>query len=446
MKKRENNFLEAYKALDKLKSARLQSRVTKQELVSQAYEDFEKKYFTIKDKKEARDRQHGRLMEAARNDALGTTIKAIYITAMEAETLTDNGIILAESLVDNWIKEKGGAYRILSECKDKTYLLNRIHSIVEDTAKDEVDEIEDIEKDDGEEKSEKKQDKKEEEKEEKKDDSSEKDDEDEKKDSDSKDEKDDSKSKEEDDEDDDEEDDKKDDDEKEDEDEDKDDERSGDPLADTDFEDSEEDETELPDDATTTEDDNETDIADDITDDLEKVPDKDITVDGNEENNGKIFDELEKEEDVQKAIALIRQRVADAEETFIRRNAEDKKQIDELIGRISDNVKTVEDMDDKESTESKIAEEAVRMDRRRIKDITENRRLSVLEKMSRNLTAGIVKDYAIREQYLDENGRVDISATYESAKVMYGFLETLNTLQLEKVDTKYIQEVLDNMD
>ena len=156
MKKRENNFLEAYKALDKLKSARLQSRVTKQELVSQAYEDFEKKYFTIKDKKEARDRQHGRLMEAARNDALGTAIKAIYITAMEAETLTDNGIILAESLVDNWIKEKGGAYHILSECKDKTYLLNRIHSIVEDTAKDEVDEIEDIEKDDGEEKSDKK--------------------------------------------------------------------------------------------------------------------------------------------------------------------------------------------------------------------------------------------------------------------------------------------------
>ena len=445
MKKRENNFLEAYKALDKLKDARLHSRATKQELITQAYEDFEKKYFTIKDKKEARDRQHGRLMEAARNDALGTAIKAIYITAMEAETLTDSGIILAESLVDNWIKEKGGAYRILSECKDKTYLLNRIHSIVEDTAKDEVDEIEDIEKDNEEEKSKKK-----EEKEEKKDDSSEKDDDE--KDSDSEDKKDDSKSKEEDDEDnedddkddeDNEDDDKDDDEEKKD---DEDDEKSSDPLANTDFEDSEDDEAELPDDATTTEDDNETDIADDITDDLEKVPDKDITVDGNEENNGKIFDELEKEEDVQKAIALIRQRVADAEETFIRRNAEDKKQIDELIGRISDNVKTVEDMDDKESTESKIAEEAVRMDRRRIKDITENRRLSVLEKMSRNLTAGIVKDYAIREQYLDENGRVDISATYESAKVMYGFLETLNTLQLEKIDTKYIQEVLDNMD
>lgn len=435
MKKRENNFLEAYKALDKLKDARLHSRATKQELITQAYEDFEKKYFSIKDKKEARDRQHGRLMEAARNDALGTAIKAIYITAMEAETLTDSGIILAESLVDNWIKEKGGAYRILSECKDKTYLLNRIHSIVEDTAKDEVDEIEDIEKDNEEEKSKKK-----EEKEEKKDDSSEKDDDE--KDSDSEDKKDDSKSKEEDDEDN-EDDDKDDDEEKKD---DEDDEKSSDPLANTDFEDSEDDEAELPDDATTTEDDNETDIADDITDDLEKVPDKDITVDGNEENNGKIFDELEKEEDVQKAIALIRQRVADAEETFIRRNAEDKKQIDELIGRISDNVKTVEDMDDKESTESKIAEEAVRMDRRRIKDITENRRLSVLEKMSRNLTAGIVKDYAIREQYLDENGRVDISATYESAKVMYGFLETLNTLQLEKVDTKYIQEVLDNMD
>lgn len=421
--KRENYFLESYKALDKLKSARESKRIEFDSRKIQNYDNFVKDYHSIMESRESNMRKRGRILEEARNDALATIIEAIYISALEAGTLTDNSIILADSLTRNWIKENGGARSIMNRCKNNTYLLNRISSIMEDAAEDELKDIEDIDNDSDEKDDEDKESKKE--KEDKKD-------------------SDDTKDK------------KKDDKEEDDSDDDEAEEESpkeddSDPLSDTDFED---DDTEVPDDATTTEDDNETDVADDIVDDLEEVPDKDITVDGNEENQGKIFDELEKEEDVQKAIELIRQRVADAEETFIRRNAEDKKQIDDLIGRISDNVKTVEDMNDEaeaednadsDSTETKLAEESVRVTRRKIKDITENRTLSVLEKMSRNLTAGIVKDHVIREQYTDENGKLDVSAAFESAKVMYGFLETLNTLQLEKVDAKYIENVLNNM-
>lgn len=47
--------------------------------------------------------------------------------------------------------------------------------------------------------------------------------------------------------------------------------------------------------------------------------------------------------------------------------------------------------------------------------------------------------------YMTESGKLDMPAVYESARVMYGFLETLNTLQLEKVDKEYIKEILDNM-
>ena len=434
--KRENDFLEAYRALDKLKATRESAALAKHEAKVKSHDNFLQEYYAIQDRKENRVKSHRALVEAARNDALSTAIKAIYITALEADTLTDNGVILAENMVDSWIKESGGAHTILSKCKDKTYLLNRIASIVEDAAEEEVEDAENLDKEDKKDTEEKKEDSKKDESDDEEKDSEEK--KEDKKDS----EEDDEKPEEDEDEDDMPEEPIEDEDpEEDDSDDDSEDDGEKDPLQDVTFDDDEE----IPDDATTTEDDNETDVADDIVDDLEKVPDKDLTVDGTDENRGKIFDELEKEEDVQKAIQLIRQRVADAEETFIRRNAEDKKQIDEIIGRISDNVKTVEDMDDPDYEESKIAEESARLNRRRIKNITENRKLSVLERMSRNLTAGIMKDQAIREQYTDENGKMDISAAFESAKVMYGFLETLNTLQLENVNAKYIQEVIDQM-
>ena len=173
---------------------------------------------------------------------------------------------------------------------------------------------------------------------------------------------------------------------------------------------------------------------------------EDTSVDGeNSEPQGKIFDELEKEEDVQKAVQLIRQRVADAEEDFIKRNAEDKKKIDDLLGKISDNIKTVEDISDNDSTKSKIAQEATMMYRRKIKNITENRPQSVFERMARKLTESITKDSDLRSIYLAESGRADMASIIENTKVMYGFLEALSTLQLEKVDDQYIANVLKEM-
>ena len=92
-----------------------------------------------------------------------------------------------------------------------------------------------------------------------------------------------------------------------------------------------------------------------------------------------------------------------------------------------------------------LAQESARYNQRRIKDITENRPLNVLEKMTRIIHSNITKDTVLREQYLEENGQMDTSLVVETAKVMYGFMETLNTLQLEKVDAKYIEKVLNEM-
>lgn len=452
-------------------------------------EHFMKNYYGILESREARERDRSRIRESARNAALSSCLKAIYITALEANTLTSDGIVLAENMVDSWIQENGGATKIFNKCPNNTYLLSTLRKIVEDAADKETEDIEKSDKDD--------------EKEEK-DNKSKKDLSGKDLDSDplgnpSIDIDDDTDSK---------------DDEKEEEDDKKDDleERKkkdkekldSDPLGDTDIDDNssadedDEEEEKVPDDldkdvsqsdegpddslgnpdleddtdpaAASPEDDSpddytmdddpdndESEAADDVIAGID--PNEPNSVDGpGETNQGRMFDELEKEEDVQKAVELIRQRVSDAEEAFIKRNAEDKKKVEDLLGKISDNVKTVEDLSDNDSTkssedtdneeesgEAKVAEEHVRMYKKQIKEISENRPRTVFEHMVRNLMTDVVKDSNLKEKYVTESGQFDMPAFMESAKVMYGFLETINTIQLEKVDTKYIQKVLDNM-
>ena len=77
--------------------------------------------------------------------------------------------------------------------------------------------------------------------------------------------------------------------------------------------------------------------------------------------------------------------------------------------------------------------------------ITENKPLTVYEKMSKNLMRGVLKNKVLKEQYTDENGQLAVNDIMEAVRVMYGFLETINTIQLAKVDEKYIAKVLDGM-
>ena len=402
--KRENIFLEACKDINKRKEqlALEESKRIKEYEEKHSTKKFADRINGILESRDFNERYLSRLKESYKDKALATALKGIYIEALEPATLSDDGILLAESMVDNYIKENGGATRILNKVKNNTYFLARLTQIVEDAADDEVEKEKDSDK--------------EEKKDSKKSDDKEEDKSDDKKEDKSKD--------------------------KEEESDDKDDVVS--------FKDDEDDVV----DASAGDSDSEDDAADDIingdedtdddSDDKEESDDKDDD-DEDSKSNGKVFDELDKEEDVKKAVSLIRKRVSDAEETFIKRNTEDKKQINQLLNKISDNIKTVEDIDDKDDGKSKVAEESANVARQRINEITEHRPLSIFEKLTRNLSTSIVRNTVTKEMYMTESGKLDMPAVYESARVMYGFLETLNTLQLEKVDKEYIKEILDNM-
>ena len=504
--KRTHEGLETYRSLQENRAKLAEAEQTKINEAVAKREDFRNNYDIIKSRKRRLDAEHGRLLEAARDEAFAKVIKGIYIGALEVGTLSDNGIMLAESMVDNWIKENGGASSILTKVGNNTYLLSRITQIVENAAIETINEIESEEendeedkkataedkakdfiknaskedikdfvsnildsiqkksKDDAKEAIEKKQEK-EEEKEaeaESSDDNEEVDIEieDDEKSEEGKDEseEDDEKTKEESEE---SEDANKDDKDAEiegsDPDEEtgveiEDDEKPEDDTSESENEGESEDEDSL---GSVDDDDETSEKEDEATDDTDEELgepldddgiDQDISVDGDTSNDGKIFDQLDKEEDVQKAVELIRSRVADAEETFIRNNAEDKKKVDELLNKISNNVKTVEDLNDKNEAKAEVAKESARYNKMKIDSIRENRPLTVFEKMTRNLSSSIITNESVLKEYTDEDtGTLDMGAVIESARVMYGFLETVNTLQLAKVNANYIQNILDNM-
>ena len=492
--KRTHEGLETYRSLQENRAKLAEAEQTKINEAVAKREDFRNNYDIIKSRKRRLDAEHGRLLEAARDEAFAKVIKGIYIGALEVGTLSDNGIMLAESMVDNWIKENGGASSILTKVGNNTYLLSRITQIVENAAIETINEIESEEEDEEEDKKATAEDKakefiknankedikdfvsnildsiqkkskddakeaieKKQEKEEEKKAEAENSDDNEEVDIEIEDDE-----KPEEDKDESEEDSEKTEEESEEsEDANKDDKdaeiEGSDPDEETgveieDDEKPEEDEDSL---GSVDDDDETSEKEDEATDDTDEELgepldddgiDQDISVDGDTSNDGKIFDQLDKEEDVQKAVELIRSRVADAEETFIRNNAEDKKKVDELLNKISNNVKTVEDLNDKNEAKAEVAKESARYNKMKIDSIRENRPLTVFEKMTRNLSSSIITNESVLKEYTDEDtGTLDMGAVIESARVMYGFLETVNTLQLAKVDANYIQNILDNM-
>lgn len=168
----------------------------------------------------------------------------------------------------------------------------------------------------------------------------------------------------------------------------------------------------------------------------------------NVDPNKTMMDELEDEKEIKDAIELIRTRVADAEEAFIKRNQEDKQQIDDLLSKISHNVATVEKIS-KEDENSEIAKEAVKEStmifRQSINKIMD-KNTSVFDKMTKNISESIIKDPNKVKMFINEStGNPDMSYIVETAKVMYAFLETLNTLQLENITGSYISNIINNI-
>ncbi len=172
-----------------------------------------------------------------------------------------------------------------------------------------------------------------------------------------------------------------------------------------------------------------------------------------EEVNSKedMFKQLDDEDEVHNAIDIIATRIQDAEAEFVRKNADDKQKIESIVNKLNDRIQAAT-KDPEEAPMDDLAaapaqENALLIERynndaaRQIKEVYSRRVKSVFEVMVSDISEHILKTQVLREDYM-EGGRIDMPSIIEDARVTYGFLEFVNTIQLEKVDEKFIKNYL----
>ena len=172
------------------------------------------------------------------------------------------------------------------------------------------------------------------------------------------------------------------------------------------------------------------------------TPDTKETIEALPRNKEDMFKELESTPEVDDAVAIISKRISDAETEFIQKNAEDKKKIENIVDQVNDRIQAVNS--DTTKPEDEVAAEIAQLQLECTRDMNavhEGRSKTVFEEMVQNNMSYIMGNNDLRNVYIKE-GKIDMKAVLESTKVMYGFLEFLNTMQLEDVDADYVKRVV----
>lgn len=181
---------------------------------------------------------------------------------------------------------------------------------------------------------------------------------------------------------------------------------------------------------------------------MDKADDNDAETDTvPDDAKNDMMDKLDKEDDVQDAVKMISDRIANAEQEFIQKNSEDKEKIEQIVNDINDRIQSVKSDDTTPDDEKdEIAQECSRIGKRKTDAVYNERTHTVFESMTHQLMNTIVKDSNLKSQYVTEDGKLDTLKVIDVAKCLYGMLEFTNTIQLEKVNEKYITDQLNDLD
>ena len=312
-------------AMAAIKEIADESNKKAEEAKQKAEQEIKDKIEERQDMKEAaeyRTNRRARYKDKVVHECLKTALSAIYVSALARDhEMTKENINICEAMVENLIKEEGGAYALMRKMNNKTPLLETIYRIVKEEEEEVMDKA-----------------------------------------------------------------------------------------------DKEEEET-----------------GDTTQQDMEEVP---------EENKEDMMDKMEEEDDVDSAVEIIANRIANAEEEFVKKNAEDKEKIEQIVQDVNDRIDAVKgdvatDDETKEEQEEELEQEATRM----IKDIEYKPTTSLFEKMVRESMTNVLKDPDLRDMYTNySTSKFDLNRVIGNTACMYGFLEFCNTTQIKKIDEQYIKE------
>lgn len=166
--------------------------------------------------------------------------------------------------------------------------------------------------------------------------------------------------------------------------------------------------------------------------DTQTIPDEDIE---------EFWKTIDKTDDVAEITNTIRMRVSNAEEDFINKNQEDKENVKTILKQTADRVQNAKNTNDNDYAEA-IEESETRLAKNAIYKIQHEGYHNVFDRMVRNISRSAMVNEDAKKEFIGENGGLDMDKIVESARCMYTILEMVSTIQLEDVDSKYIEETL----
>ena len=140
--------------------------------------------------------------------------------------------------------------------------------------------------------------------------------------------------------------------------------------------------------------------------------------------------------DADKAVNVIKSRVADATQEFIDTNTKAKMQIKDVL------VKTKEKIDN--SRKDSIKESVAYKGQREISSIRNTKIQNVFEAMVYGMSRIALKNEDAQKVFV-ENAQLNMDKIVEHCEVMYTFLSVLDTCKIVDVNEAYIREMLDDM-
>lgn len=153
------------------------------------------------------------------------------------------------------------------------------------------------------------------------------------------------------------------------------------------------------------------------------------------------WNQIDKNNDLDDVTNMIRLRVSNAEEEFVNKNQSDKEDIKSILKDTAERVQSAKATNDNDYSDA-VEESEMNIAKNKIYNIQHESYHNVFDRMVRNISESVIKNEAIKEEFTTDNGRLDMDKIVESARCMYTLLEMVSTLQIEKVDSNYIEEAL----
>lgn len=154
-----------------------------------------------------------------------------------------------------------------------------------------------------------------------------------------------------------------------------------------------------------------------------------------DEDKDEFLKELDNE-DVDKVIEIIKDRVSGAIDKFIEDNAKDKEKIKEIIAKSKEKVDSIDD--------EKIAESYIAKYNRDIKNVRNIRNQTIFEHMVSSISKQAILNEEVKE-VLSEGDKLNMDKIIETATIMYTFLEMVNTTKMVDVNLDYINSVYEQL-